>query len=115
MKLQFLDGGSPDCPLIRLFSFDQTQAVRLVEIFNQLSEGTLEELSLHREPGIQPVGGCALLLRCGKRDIGIVQKEPMQFECILTKEAWSDAAERTKPFSKSGRSDSFQWLNETSE
>jgi quinol monooxygenase YgiN len=55
MKIEFLPSGSPDCPLIRLYGFDRTEATRLREIVNRLASGSQQAISLHEEIGVEPL------------------------------------------------------------
>jgi hypothetical protein len=111
MKLEFLAEGS-DGPLIRLYGFDPTEAMRLREAFRALGEGLLQNIPLHEEWWIQPVEDCRLELRLGKRDLGVVQRLPMCFECVLTDEGWLEAMEKTDAFCTPQTSgEEHQWLN----
>jgi hypothetical protein len=114
MKLEFLAEGSNDCPLIRLYGFDSTEAMRLREAFRALADGSRQFIPLHEEWWIQPVEECQLELRLGKRDLGVVQRLPMHFECALTDEGWRETAEKTELFcmpSENADADASQWLN----
>ncbi|HTV65108.1 MAG TPA: hypothetical protein VMD98_05850, partial [Bryocella sp.] len=114
MKLEFLADGS-DCPLIRLYDFDPADAMRLREALRALSDGSRQSIPLHDEWWITTIQDCQLDLRQGKRDLGVVQRLPMRFECILTQAAWLEAMELTQPFCKTGSDDEivrYQWLNE---
>jgi hypothetical protein len=112
MKLEFLAEGSPDCPLIRLYDFLAADAQRLKELFDCLATGSRTNISLHRQPGIEPVDGCQLNLRVDNRNAGIVQKGPFVFECNLTQARWSDIASLTESFCEVARPNTHQWLNE---
>ena len=113
MKLEFLESGSPDCHLIRLYSFDSPAALRLMVLFRALADGSQQTIRLHDQFGVDPVEGCRLDLRLGNRDRGIEQTRPMAFECVLTSEGWAELAELTEPFCELGDIDSqYQWLNE---
>jgi hypothetical protein len=115
MKLQFLADGSPDCPLIRLYDFQAAESVRLKTLFERLANGSLGYVSLHQQPGIEPIDGCQLNLHVGKRDTGIVQTAGSFFECSLSPERWSDVAALAEPFCEAARPNSYQWLNEDGE
>jgi hypothetical protein len=114
MKIEFLPDGSPDCPLIRLYAFDRAEAVRLREIANTLASGSQQAISLHEEPGMEPIGGCQLDLCLGRQDSGIVRKAPLKFACVLTADGWRDVAFLVQPFCET-QSGGFQWLNEVGE
>jgi len=114
MKLEFLADGSDDCPLIRLYDFDVTGATRLREAFRALSDGARQSIPLHEEWWMRSVEDCQLILRLGKRDLGVVQRLPMRFECVLTEEGWLEAMEKTNPFCEASgnqQAEIHQWLN----
>ena len=109
MKLEYLSEGSPDCPLIRLYSFKLPEVFRLKQCVDELSTGKSRETALHKEPGIEPIVGCEVYLKLGKRDQGIVQIAPMHFECVLSNEGWIDVSCLLEPFCQAD-TDGFQWL-----
>ena len=112
MKLEFLPDGSVDCPLVRLYDFDTHQAVCLRLAFDQLANGTVSEVLLHEQEGIESISGCKLHLRSGKRDVGVVQCSASSFDCILTKKRWADVVSLTEPFCRRIEPNTHQWLNE---
>ena len=111
MKLEYLSGGSPDCPLIRMYEFTPNEAIDLKAIFDCLANGAIIECALHEQKGVEPVAGCQLNLRVGSRDRGIHQLGPLAFECMLTTEGWFEVADLAEPFCKNTNKGSFQWLN----
>jgi hypothetical protein len=115
MKLEFLASGSPDCPLIRLYDFDNAAVVLLREVFRRLSDASVSNTPLHEQKAIEAVDGCRLDLRLGSRDSGIVQTGPLRFECILTTEGWSEVVDLMEPFCESENMKGYQWLNEDGE
>ena len=115
MKLEFLAEGSTDCPLLRLYDFDPVGATRLREAFRSLHNGSRQMIPLHEEWWIEPMENCHLDLRLGARDLGIVQRLPLKFDCVLTAEAWIEMVEKIGPFCIHHDSDGFQWLNRNGE
>lgn len=109
MKLEFLSEGSPDCPLIRLYSFTRSEVLHLKYIADQLSTGKLQEIALHNEPGIESVDDCRVSLRLDKCDTGITQAAPRRFVCTLSDEGWLDVSTFLKPFCETDTT-GFQWL-----
>ena len=69
MKLEFLESGSPDCPLIRLYGFDVPAALRLMALFRALADGSQQHIRLHHHLGVEGIQGCQLDLRLGNRDL----------------------------------------------
>ena len=112
MKLEFLVDGSPDCPLIRLYAFDQSEVLRFKDLISTLSLGKATNVSLHEQSWIDPVDGCKLEMSLGKRDRGIKQVDPSRFECVLTEEGWTDVAFLLEPFCAKELPTGYQWLEE---
>ena len=59
--------------------------------------------------------GCQLTLRSGPRNLGVVQRLPMRFDCVLERDAWHEMAGRTEPFCESTEGADHQWLNRNGE
>jgi hypothetical protein len=112
MKLQYLADGSPDCPLIRLYDFQPSEAERLKELFDSLANGSRTSALLHEQTGIESVDACHLDLRLGTRDVGIAQKGLLAFECTLTREGWSEVASLVEPFCAAAKAETHQWLTQ---
>lgn len=115
MKLEYLGDGSSDCPLIRLYDFNAIDAQRLREAFRTLADGSQQVLALHDEWWIEPVEGCQLTLRLGPRDLGVVPRLPMRFDCVLGSDAWGEMVKRTELFCESTDGAGHQWLNRNGE
>lgn len=109
MKLEYLFEASPDCPLLRLYSFALLEVLLLRQRADELSSGKLRKLALHKEPGIEPISDVELLLRLGERDQGIVQIAPLHFECVLSSTGWTDVSYLLGPFCENDQT-GFQWL-----
>lgn len=109
MKLEYLPNGSPDCPLIRLFEFDQSEAQRLRQLVKSLVAGDRQDVALQDEEWVKPVGECCLNLRRGNRNQGVRQEQALKFECVLSPDGWSNVERLLEPFCESNTS-GFQWL-----
>ncbi len=92
MKLEFLESGSSDCPLIRLYAFDSTEVLHLRAILRSFSNGTCDRYDLHGDRDIEALGGCRLSLHLQGKDLGIVRRDQFTFDCVFTKESWSDVS-----------------------
>ncbi len=109
MKLEFLDSGSPDCPLLRLYGFSAEAAKRLFEAMAQLADGAADNIAVHGMPGVEAIGGCRLVLLARPWDQGIVRVAgPCNFECGFTRESWDNIAGLVEPFARGVAG--FQWL-----
>jgi hypothetical protein len=107
MKLEYLADASP--PLIRLSEFNQAEVRQLKELVRSLVSGTRQSVSLQTEAWAQSIEGCCLDLRLGNRDRGIRQVSPLNFECILTSDGWSNVEGLLDPFCESEVA-GYQWL-----
>ena len=115
MKIEYLEAGAEDCPLIRLFGNEPTSVATLSEALMKLGRGELTAVAVHDLPGFTSLSGCQLIARVGRKDNGIRKVDiPNVFECILTKETWSQVAELTLPFCTPVDYDAHQWLDRTS-
>ncbi len=115
MKLEFLPEGSDDGALIRLYGFDVAGAMRLREAFRSLADGSRQNIPLHQEWWVESLAECHLDLRLGVRDLGVVQRLAMSFDCVLTAEAWMEMVDLTDPFCTHQGDEGFQWLNHDGE
>ncbi|MGO9097170.1 MAG: hypothetical protein ACLQGV_18350 [Bryobacteraceae bacterium] len=112
MKLEFLDNGSLDCPLVRLYAFDSTEAVRLREVFRSLSDGACESFDLHNDPSVEAIDGCQLILQLRQKDLGIIRRGRSTFNCAFSAETWRNIAALVEPFCESATHGHYQWLTE---
>lgn len=111
MKIEFLENGSGDCPLIRLYGDEPDVCQHLVRAFDQLGQGMMKELALSDLPGIEPINGCWLVAKAGRWDRGVLHAEGNTFEWVLTPSSWDNVAGLTEPFC-SPEMESYQWLEQ---
>lgn len=111
MKIEFLENGSDDCPLIRIYGNVPAVCQRLKEVFEQLADGIVCEVSLTDLPGIEPLGDCCLIAQAGRRDRGIVRKGSNDFRWVLTPGSWDNVAGLIEPFSQR-QAGGYQWLDQ---
>jgi hypothetical protein len=116
MKLEHLPDGSPDCPLIRLYDFDPSEASTLRTSVAHLGSGSSDSVAVHDLPFVTSVDGCQLVLVVAGRDQGVVKAgTPSQFVCVLTRASWKSVVELMEPFCGPEDSKGYQWLDETSD
>jgi len=111
MKLEFLERGSPDCPLIRLYEFAAKESYNLRRIALQLARGREQTVLFHEQPGVISIGSCRLTLHQGEEDCGVSEFGARNFKWVLSKVGWFQVAGLIRPFSK-GATVGFQWLSE---
>jgi hypothetical protein len=111
MKAEYLASGGPDCPILRLYDFDVTEARQLMEICISLADGSAQWIDLPAEA----INGCRLTLGAGPHDIGVRRIDKQgQFTCVLTRQNWQDVADRTETLCCETHGECYQWLDETS-
>jgi hypothetical protein len=111
MKLEYLQEGSSDCPLIRLYDFTITEAEQLRDIINQLATGTNQNIVLHDLSWVESIGNCRLTFRLQSWDQAVVRrkgKDKNNFECGFTAGTWCNIEGLVEPFTKGDAG--FQWL-----
>jgi hypothetical protein len=111
MKIEYLPEGSERCPLIRLFQYSASEVRLLREAATALASGVRQSIFLHSEPWIEPVHGCRLFFHRGTKNIGIRQVAPLDFECVLRADGWSNLEGLLDPLCESD-SNGFQWLTQ---
>jgi hypothetical protein len=111
MKIEFLESGSDDCPLIRIYGGESDVCKLFLSVFTQLSNGSSKEVSLTILPGVEPLASCSLTAHVSKRDKGIVRKRGNNFDWVLTAVAWENVAGLIEPFCQPG-ANRFQWLDQ---
>ncbi len=105
MKVDFLQAGSEDCPLIRLYDFRSVEVQRLRHMFESLANGTMDCVALS---DVESVDGTKLTFTRATRDTGVVQTGPQQFDTVLSPDGWAHRVELLEPFCEPGSG--YQWL-----
>jgi len=108
MKLDFLKEGADDCPMVRLYDFRSADVQHLIESFEALANGSMQQASLEDVCPVESVDGTHLRFTRGERDRGVVKQGVSDFEVILTGPGWEQAAGLAEPLSKP--SCGYQWL-----
>lgn len=111
MKLEYLSEGSADCPLIRIYDFNTSEARELHDVLIDLAKGKMIQVVLQDLPFIVSVQGCSLTLSANETNIGISLSSDLDFECQLTNESWMVVADLAAPFLND--TNGYQWLDET--
>src|ERR1039458_6838228 len=109
MNLEYLADGLRNCPLIRLYEFNQAEARSLRNLVRSLATGERNSVALHDAMWVESVGECRLTFRRGNRNQGVREVDSLDFECVLTSEGWSNVEGLLDPFCDSLTA-GFQWL-----
>lgn len=111
MKIEFLESGSDDCPLIRVYGDEPMVCQRLREAFERLANGDASEVWLSDLPGVERLGGCCLVAQVGRRDKGVARKGENAFYWMLTPATWANVAFLIEPFCHT-QNGGYQWLDQ---
>ena len=65
MQIEFIESGSQDCPLIRIFDGSSSEYRCLHDALEQLASGEPSTAVLNELPGFRPIN-CNLTARVGK-------------------------------------------------
>jgi hypothetical protein len=116
LQLEFLLGGSPGRPLLRISGDDVGACAQLKQAFERLADGRMDRACLHEIPGIKTVDDCRLTAFVGKRNRGVVPvKGSNSFDWTLTPAGWDNNAALLEPFCKLPGLASYQWLDSPSD
>ena len=111
MKLEYLQKGSSDCPLIRLYDFTIAEAAQLRDIIKQLASKNNQRIDIHNLPWVESIGSCHLTLFLQSWDQAVIRKkgkDKNDFECGFTAGTWDNIEGLVEPFTMGGGG--FQWL-----
>ncbi|MCX7098018.1 MAG: hypothetical protein NTV43_08980 [Methylococcales bacterium] len=109
MKIEFIEKGASDYPLIRIYGEASFNA--LIDSFIKLANETVDEVVVDKLPGYEAINGCHLLLAVGSSDEGITNSHDLKpsFKWVMTRSSWDDLAALAEPFYKFPGY-CFQWL-----
>ena len=116
MKLEFLDDLTDrgkyvkivSEQLIRLYDFDEHQALSLKEIIEKELLGRQKEISLPSLDFVEPLN-CNLTFKLSGIDRGITMADNGDFECYLTDTAYKEMTYLIEPFCVK-EATGYQWL-----
>jgi hypothetical protein len=110
VKLDHLEEGSPDCPLVRLCDFTAAEAERLQLAASALAAGHIGSIDIADLSAVESDDQCSLLLIVSPTNQEVVQVGRTAFECRLTRQRWAEVAELIEPFTRDPAAGRFQWL-----
>jgi hypothetical protein len=116
LRLEFLAGGWPDCPFLRISGDDVGACAHLKQDFEWLADGSMESARLDELPGMKAIDHCHLTAFVGKRNRGVMPvKEPSSFDWVLTRAGWGNNAGLVEPFCTCPGLATYQWLDSPSD
>jgi hypothetical protein len=109
MKLEYLPLGAPECPLLRLYDFDQEAALRLRDLCTELAARDRDYFQIPGNLSIEAISGCRLIMKRAESRQGLRQIAPNTFECTLKSEDWDNIAWLLEAFCQPDPV-GYQWL-----
>lgn len=113
MRVEFIESGSSDCPLIRIYGTTAGEFERLQRACEDLANGSADSFSVQNLLGFEAVDDCSLIFAAGPQDKGTMrrsQKEP-HFELVLMRKRWNLVAGLLEPFAQHPLGSYHQWLS----
>jgi hypothetical protein len=105
MKIEYLEEGAEDCPLIRLFDYTPEELDTLIALFRSLAD---QKPPFSRRIEAVPVDGTALSCTLVLRDEGVVKRSGQSFELRQSAASWLTTTGLAE--SLCGSSNGYQWL-----
>jgi hypothetical protein len=110
VKLDFIETGAPDCPLLRLAYADPATVTQLIQVLRRVGPAPV---ALDGTAGVEPVGGVRLYVSEGKVDLGVRRVEPGSFSWVMDHEGWLQVIDLLSPFAEAKTSGNrFQYLSQ---
>lgn len=113
MKIEYLESGSEDCPLLRLFEFEKSDVASLRDACLSLAAGSIAEFRLDGQSWVESIGGRNLVLRFGVKNLGARWGKCVTdaFTIEFNSEGWLEIVDKIEPLLTSRKS-GYQWLDE---
>lgn len=111
MKFEYISSGSPDCPLIRVFGTNRSEALDFRKATLDLATGATPLVVTNELFGNQSTVNCRLIMRLGDSNSGLTETEGGGvFEWVLTSDGWNKVSDLLEPFATAPRVGAYQWL-----
>lgn len=112
MQIEFLQEGSADCPLIRIYGTNPAEFSLLLRAVQPLAKFEGEKCSLHELPGFHSVSSCELNMVASGRNEGVHRlRNLLKFTWVLTPTGLATVAGFIEPFTTKPKQEIFQWLS----
>ena len=114
MNIEYIDNGSKDCPLIRLYGDDPDSIQLFIKNIVLLLSGKIKSKKINDLKGFNGINQCQVDMQLAPTSKGIIHIKGNNFKCLLSKDDWETVIGLLEPFSKKSKNGKYQWLNETS-
>jgi hypothetical protein len=112
MRVEFLEEGAPDCPLIRIYGTNRKDFASFRRLIPDTTVAIGAGTSTAEMSDWIAVGNCTLELEVARQDFGVRRSsDPWRFYWMLTPQGWSTVAELVEPFLKDTTAGRNQWLD----
>lgn len=112
LRMEYLEEGSDDCPLIRIYGTEAAGYSSLRHEIHCLSEEAERTCRLHQLPGVLAFSNCTLTMSSSTNDEGVRQVgRGFDFTWRLSPAKWFIVAGLIEPFAGKIPLGVFQWLS----
>jgi hypothetical protein len=109
VKLDYIESGAPDGPLLRLAGDEPDVVRRLIQVLRGIGATSADLCAV---AGIEPVGGVRLLVSESKADLGVRRAKDGSFVWSRDREGWAEVIDLLAPFAGARIGGSgFQYLS----
>jgi hypothetical protein len=114
VNIDYLENGSDDCPIIRVYGNEPDSVRLLMKCIADMVNGEIKSKCLNDIKGFKSINGCRFDIELSSLQKGVIQLSSNNFICQLSKDGWQEAYELLEPLSEDSKT-GYQWINESSE
>jgi hypothetical protein len=110
MRIDVIEQGAAECPLIRIFGRDESGILELRDAIRSLRVGTVDKVAIHELPAYQAGSTTSLFASVAKVDAGVRKLNSLGYAWTVTPKTWAiveDLIDGVLPLTEK---DVHQWL-----
>ena len=113
IRIEFIPDGSDDAPLVLIWGYDIPATRELFHAIRAIRDGREQEISFHKLPRFEGVGGIELFAQMSDTGVGITQRPGKAvLDWRLSDEKWQRVEDLLAPFcDRYSAPGPFQWLD----
>jgi hypothetical protein len=113
VNIEYLEGGTEDYPLIRIYGDEPDSVKLLMASISDLVNGKIKQKCINDINGFNSINDCQFSIEVSSKQEGVIKTNSNSFKCLLPKDDWQTAYMLLEPLSKKAQV-GYQWIDETS-